>query len=287
MRCGGFVLAVVLLAAGCSRGGTDDPAAGASAEAAGGGATVAESGEATQAAGPDEETATEQDSPGGGREVKVSNALYEFGYAYPDPAGAIPGLKSLLDRRLGEARRSLAAESRADQSEATRGGFPYRPHASDTTWKVVTELPGWLSLSSEIYAYTGGAHGMSAFDSLVWDKQAGSAREPISFFSSEADLRQAIQRPFCNALDREREKRRGEPVRHGADDMFSDCINPLESTLILGSSSGRTFDRLGILIAPYAAGPYAEGTYEITLPVTDGVLQAVKPAYRHAFSIAR
>jgi hypothetical protein len=285
MRRGSFVLAVLLLAGGCSGGETDAPAGKASAGASD---VVAARGdaEATQAAGEDTVEAA-QGSPGGGREVKDSNELFGFGYAYPDAAGAIPGLQAVLDRRLEETRASLAAESRDDRREAKKGDFPYRPHASDTTWKVVADLPSWLSLSSENYIYTGGAHGMSAFDSLLWDKRAGAVRDPIDLFTSAAALRAPIQRPFCNALDREREKRRGEPVRHGADDMFSDCINPLESTLILGSSNGRTFDRIGILIAPYAAGPYAEGTYEITLPVTQAVLDAVKPGYKDSFSIGR
>lgn len=278
----GVVLAMVLLAAGCSGDKAEAPAGGPSAGASGEAATVPENGAATPAAAP-QETAGEA---AGGRSVKDSNDLYEFGYAYPDVVGAIPGLKAMFDRRLDQARDSLAGESRDDRREAKKGGFPYRPHASDTTWKVVADVPGWLSLSSDIYSYSGGAHGMHGFDSLLWDRQAGMAREPADLFVGSA-LRQAIQRPFCNALDAEREERRGEPVRHGADDMFSDCINPLESTLILGSSNRRTFDRLGVLIAPYAAGPYAEGTYEVTLPVTPEVLAAVKPEYRNSFSARR
>lgn len=284
MRRGSLVMAAVLLAGGCS-GGQDDTPAGKATGPSAAATSAVEAGEGMPTA--DGTGAVAEDSPSGGREVRDSNQLYEFGYAYPDAAGAIRGLKTLLDSKLDRARKSLAVESRDDQREARKGGFPYRPHSSDTTWKVVAELPGWLSLSSEIYVYTGGAHGMSAFDSLVWDKQAGAAREPVDLFTSAAALRGTIQRPFCNALDREREKRRGEPVRHGADDMFSDCINPLENTLILGSSNRRTFDRIGILIGPYAAGPYAEGSYEITLPVTAEVLGTVKPEYKGSFSVGR
>lgn len=284
MRRGSLLVAAVLLAGGCSGGQGDAPAGEATGPSAAATAAV-EGGEGVPS--PDESGAVVEDSPSGGREVKDANELFEFGYAYPDAAGAIPALKTLLDSKLDQARKALAVESRSDQREAKKDGFPYRPHSSDTTWKVVSDLPGWLSLSSEIYVYTGGAHGMSAFDSLVWDKRGGAAREPVDLFTSAAALRKTIQRPFCNALDREREKRRGEPVRHGADDMFSDCINPLDNTLILGSSNRRTFDRVGILIGPYAAGPYAEGSYEITLPVTADVLGAVKPEYRSSFSLGR
>ena len=57
--------------------------------------------------------------------------------------------------------------------------------------------------------------------------------------------------------------------------------------MILGSSNGKAFDRIGILVAPYEAGPYAEGDYEITLPVTDAVIAAVKPEYRPSFASRR
>lgn len=285
MRRLGFVLVAALLASGCSEGQSgvpgSDPTRGASS-----GGVVASATDQPEQAGADHETATAL--PGasqGGREVEDSNDLYEFGYAYPDAAGAIPALRARLEGKLNEARKALIAESREDQKQAKSNGYPYRPHSSDTKWEVVADLPGWLSLSSQVYVYTGGAHGMTAFDSLVWDKQAGVAREPLDLFTSAAALRKTIQRPFCNALDKEREKRRGAPVRHGADDMFSDCINPMESTLILGSSGGGTFNRLGVLVGPYAAGPYAEGSYEITLPITKEVLGAVKPEYKDAFSI--
>jgi hypothetical protein len=69
--------------------------------------------------------------------------------------------------------------------------------------------------------------------------------------------------------------------------MFSECIDPTDSTIILGSSNRQGFDRIGVLVAPYEAGPYAEGTYEVTVPVTRAVMDAVKPVYRSAFAPAR
>ena len=46
-------------------------------------------------------------------------------------------------------------------------------------------------------------------------------------------------------------------------------------------------DRIGILIGPYEAGPYAEGGYEVTLPVTPAILAVVKPEYRASFAASR
>jgi hypothetical protein len=150
-------------------------------------------------------------------------------------------------------------------------------------WQVVTDLPGWLSLSQRNSHFEGGAHPNSGFDSRVWDRKAGRALAPRDLFVSAKALDAAIRGPFCDALDRERAVRRGEPVNRASGDDFDACIAPSEQTLILGSTDRKRFNRIGILVSPYAAGPYAEGSYDITVPVTPAVLQAVKPEFRAAF----
>lgn len=219
-----------------------------------------------------------------GRSVAVSNDLYEFSYAYPDKAGAIPLLRKVLDERLDAARARLVASAREDRKVAEQDSFPYRAHSFGADWKVVTDLPQWLSLSAELYEYSGGAHGMSNFDTLLWDRRTESVREPMDLFTSKAAFTAALRKRFCAALDKERAKRRGNPIRLDGDTMFSDCIDPAAETVILGSSNGQTFDRIGVLIAPYSAGPYAEGSYEVTLPVDGAVMKALKPQYRSSFS---
>ena len=230
------------------------------------------------------ETPTEAVIVAEGRDEKISNDLYEFEYSYPAVAAQFPSLKAALDRRLIERKQALEKESRDDKKSAEADGYPYRPHSSGTAWKVVTDLPDWLSLSAEGYVYSGGAHGMSLFNSLLWDKQASVARKPVDLFTSASALDGAIRTPFCDALNLERSKRRQEPVDPNSGNEFDACINPLESTVILGSSNGATFDRIGILVGPYEAGAYAEGTYEITLPVTPAVMATLKPAFRSSFS---
>lgn len=221
-----------------------------------------------------------------GRAVRVEehNDLYSFVFAYPAEASAIPALKARFDEALRNARTSLESDAREAADEARRAGYPYRAHDFRQHWETVTQTPRFLSLSAETYTYTGGAHGMTVFDSLLWEKKARRAREPMALFISEAALNAAVQEAYCAELDRQREKKRGKPVNRSAGG-FNECIEPIaNSVVILGSRGGKGFDRIGFLIAPYNAGPYAEGSYEVTLPVTDSVLRAVKPAFRNAFS---
>ena len=229
--------------------------------------------------------ATSTTSGGGASAVNESTDLYAFDYSYPAEAGRIPALRAWLDAERAQARTQLIDDATSGKAEARQSGFDYHAYAQGRVWEKVTETPRFLSLSALLYDYTGGAHPNHGTDSLLFDKQAGKRLAPLDLFTSKAAFDAVIQKPFCVALDKERGKRRGEPVRPGSGDMFDECIKPSEQTVILGSSNGRAFDRVGVLVGPYAAGPYAEGDYEFTLPVTEALLRVVKPAYRDAFAI--
>ncbi len=224
---------------------------------------------------------------GGARKVEEETKLYNFDYSYPAQAGAIAALKDMLDADLAAQRSELATEAREGQNEAKKSGFDYNPHDRSVAWQVVADVPGWLSLSAGVGSFSGGAHPNHGYDAMVWDKAANQRRKASDLFQSPAALTRAIRADFCRAIDKQRAERRGEPVNRSSGDQFDACIDPLESTVILGSSNKHTFDRIGVLVGPYEAGPYAEGDYEVTLPVTPAVLAAVKPEYRAAFSARR
>lgn len=229
----------------------------------------------------------EAGTPPAARTVKLDNPVYQFEYSYPAAAAAIPGLKARLDADLAQRLAKLKHDARAAQADAKQGGFPYHPWSASQAWQVVSSPPGWLSLSATFGSYTGGAHGNYWFGAMLWDKRLNKPRDPLSLFTSKQALGAAIRKPFCAALDRERAARRGAPVKRGSTDPFDECIDPTRETVILGSRSRRAFDRIGILVPPYEAGPYSEGSYEVTVPVTAAVLAAVRPEYRSAFAAGK
>ncbi|MCW1381255.1 DUF3298 and DUF4163 domain-containing protein [Novosphingobium sp. KCTC 2891] len=218
------------------------------------------------------------------RKVSEHSDLYEFDYAYPAQAAAIPALRQILDADLDKAKAELVKDASDGRKDAKENDFPFHAYSHSTDWQVVTDLPGWLSLSTLVGFYTGGAHPNYVFDAILWDKAANTRRAALDLFTSKAALSAAIARPFCAELDRQRTKKRGGEDLGGSISEFDKCIDPLAQTVILGSASRTAFDRIGFLIAPYEAGPYAEGSYEVTLPVTPAVLAAVKPEYRAAFA---
>ncbi|MFD1786382.1 DUF4163 domain-containing protein [Sphingomonas floccifaciens] len=214
----------------------------------------------------------------------ASTADYNFRYAIPKVAADYDGLVRHLNADRDKAQASVAKDAAAFRKETVAGGFPFRKYESTTDWKQVALTPRFLSLSAETYDYTGGAHGSPGIRALLWDRRDAVVRQPTDLFVSEAAIQQAIGAAFCDALDIQRAKRRGAPVVRGNGDSFNDCPKVSEATLILGSTDGRAVDRIGLLVGPYVAGSYAEGSYDLTLPVTPALIAAVKPDYRSAFA---
>lgn len=222
-----------------------------------------------------------------GRKIHVDTPVYEFTYSYPAAAGRIPALKARLDKDAAREQADIAKQAREGRDAAKANGFPFHKYDSFVEWKVVTELPGWLSLSGFSEDYTGGAHPNHGPTALLWDKVRGREVKAVDLFASGAALSSAVRAAFCASLDQQRAERRGRPIDPKSTDPFDACLDPVkDATVILGSADRAHFTRIGFLLGPYAAGPYAEGDYEVTLPVTPAVLAAVRPEYRAAFAEA-
>jgi len=216
-----------------------------------------------------------------------STPLYEFNYTYPAQAASIPALAGWFRIDAAKHKRELIAQAKAGQAEAKADKRTYYPYGHSTKWAVVTDIPGWLSLSAERWESLGGAHPNPWQEGLVWDKRSGSRHRGTDFFVSHAALSAAIRAPFCAALNKQRAEKRGAPVDPKSKDEFDACIDPAAQTVILGSTDKQHFTRIGVLVDPYNAGPYAEGNYEVTLPVTAAIIKAIKPMYRSAFAVPK
>lgn len=229
-------------------------------------------------------TAQATQSTATGHAVKESTDAYEFSYSWPAAADAQPALRAKLAADEAKTRAALLHDAEEGQRDAAKDKYPFHPFGHWQEWQVVTDLPGWLSLSSLVGTDGGGAHPNYGYAAILWDKAAGQERQPLDLFTSRAALATAIRADFCKALDAQRAKKRGGQASLGSGSEFDQCVDPMAQTVILGSRSHKTFDRIGFLIAPYEAGPYAEGSYEVTLPITPAVLAAVKPEWRGAFA---
>ena len=272
MRAPLFLISLVLSSAACAPGGDEARKPPAEPQRAEGYAALA--GTVAEAYSFDD-----QETRNGGTR--------EFAYSWPRDVSSIDALAEQLEKERAEA---LAVQKR--EWEQSLVDFPgdcvsCKSRGFEKEWQVVADVPGYLSLSAKLYEYTGGAHGIYGKQSLIWDKEQGRALAGIELFNSPVALENALGANLCDALDRARERKRGIAVNRAAGDAFNDCPGLDEASLLIGSSNGQTFDRIGVYFGPYVAGAYAEGDYELNFPVTGSVLDAVKPEYARAFSVKR
>lgn len=208
----------------------------------------------------------------------------DFLYAWPAEVSAIPALADLLAQR----RDAALTEQKADWDEAL-AEFAGEDCASckargfSKGWDVAADTPRFLSLKGEMSLYTGGAHPNSAFDALVWDREAGVGLDPVDLFTSPDALYRAVRAPYCDALLSQQKERRGEYFTP-PEDPLAQCPGLDDLVLVPASNGGEAIDELYLLAAPYVAGAYAEGPYKVQVPVTDAVIAAVKEKYRGAFA---
>ncbi|MFZ2995120.1 DUF4163 domain-containing protein [Sphingobium sp.] len=213
---------------------------------------------------------------------KEADGLLEFAYAYPAQAAAIPKLVAKFEKDMEMTRADALKMAKDDRDSAKTSGFPYHTHSLETEWTVAGDTPRFLSLQAQTYVFTGGAHGMTAYEALLWDKARLQETSVKTIMTSEAAFAEAIRARFCKALDKERAEKRGAPVVRGNDE-FTQCIDPMKEVVALTSKDGKAIDGVTVIVGPYSAGPYAEGSYEIALPVDAAMLSAIKTDYRDAF----
>jgi hypothetical protein len=206
------------------------------------------------------------------------NGLYEFEYGWSAEAVAVPKLDAQFRKDMAKAKADLIAGAKEDRDERVKQGYDYHPHATHISYETAGQSERLLSLERTVYGFTGGAHGSTGSGSILWDRRSAREVSIQDLLQQGQSWTGAIRQPFCVLLNRERERRREEPVK--PDDLFGNCPEMKEVTALLSDTdkNGR-FDHITVIADQYVAGPYAEGPYDISLPITARMIERLKPEY--------
>lgn len=217
---------------------------------------------------------------------QVKNDLIDFHFGWSAEAAAVPQLIERFRKEMEATRAELISGAEEDKAFRQKEGFDFHGFMSTTDYRTAGQSARLLSLSVESGSYTGGAHGNYGVGSLLWDRTEAREIKPADLFAEPANMDRLLTQRWCDALNKAREEKRGEPVGSGG--MFDECPKLGEIAVIPGDKdrNGR-FDRLMLVASPYVAGPWAEGAYEIELGVTPDLLAALKGDYRTSFEAAQ
>ena len=209
--------------------------------------------------------------------LKSKTPALEYSWRVPPEAALEPALFRAMRATAEAGLKAGQAQAGQDAAEAKKSGYPVRPYTDSRYWTVAADTARLLALSGMIYAYTGGAHGNTGYDTVIWDKAAGKKIAITELFSDRAKARAIIEPLVCTLLADEQKARRG-GEKLGGD--FDKCPALTEAALLPYGGAGPVASSLRVIFAPYVAGPYVEGSYELTLPWPEAVKPLVKPEYR-------
>jgi len=215
----------------------------------------------------------------------VENDLIEFHYGWSAEAAAVPQLAQRFRKDMEKREAKLLGGAKGDKASREKKGFDFHPYMSSTQYDTAGQTERLLSLKVDVGSYEGGAHGNHGISSVLWDRQAGNEIKDVDLFAEAANRDRLLTQRWCDALNKAREEKRGAPAGGG---MFDDCPK-LDEIAIIPTDKDKNgrFELLTLIASPYVAGPWAEGDYEIELPVTGDLVAGLKSDYRPSFEASQ
>ncbi len=155
---------------------------------------------------------------------------------------------------------NLAKEQYED---SLKNDFPFHPYEVVTEFSVTYNQNCFLSLYSDTYEYTGGAHGNTTRESDTWDLRH-RRKAKISDFISAKDLREFLIRNILKQIEEE--------IRSGNNVYFEDYKNLVEENLNIDNFY-LSNEGLVIYFGLYEIAPYVSGIRTFNIPyTTEGVI---------------
>lgn len=218
--------------------------------------------------------------------LSSNEPLLVFDYRYPAELYRMAPLRKKLEAEKAS-QLSVIRSDIQEMEDTTKAGGPWQnPHHHSTEWRITGQSGRLLSLEQDGYAYMGGAHGQYGTTSLIWDRTTGKEiSDPLSLFS---DSMASFHAPYCAALDVLRADRSEGTWKVGDGRYMGtwDCPDFDAVSVAFSGARGGKFTALHIVAGPYVAGSYADGRFDVTLPMTKAMLAKVKPEYRDLFAIS-
>ena len=235
---------------------------------------------ATTAPAPPAPPTPPQPDPATAIHVSEETDRIDYELTVPAEAVALPRLTARLTRDAREARASTLtqqADYARDLPDAGNKTFGVQHN-----WRTVGQTDRLLSLVLDVTGYTGGAHGSAGTVPLLWDRQADGEVPLAALFTSKDKALATLRPQYCRALDKAREEKSGTPVvRDGT--PFTDCPPFSDLTIVPAGSVGGKFSRILLISDPYLAGSWAEGDYEIELPIPKAMVPFIRPERKLSF----
>lgn len=193
-----------------------------------------------------------------------------------------PGLRFRLYGDGVKELKSFAAQAHGDRAHLAAKGLQTPPYQRDIAWTLTAATPRLLSARESWFDDTGGAHPNHGWNGLLWNIPEDRAIPRAELFRPDADQAK-LEQGLCEAIKAAKVQRVG--AQEAAEEAGSwPCPRWADSDFVFAPST--VHGKLGglvFLFDPYSLGPYAEGDYQVTVPLAE-FQGALSPAYADEFA---
>lgn len=207
--------------------------------------------------------------------------LLDFEYSWPQAIASEPQLVAWLSDDLSKSYDESLKDARENKADMEKFGGPFNQNMFTRIWTLEGQTVRLFSLVANTSTFTGGAHPNHNSSALLWDRTTHAEVKLAELFQSAEVFEKTVRPQFCKLLDAERlKKREGETL----DGDFSKCPQFSDLTILpVGGKGTGPFHLIRLIADPYVAGPYVEGDYEISVPVSAALIAGLRPEYRSDF----
>jgi Deacetylase PdaC len=220
-----------------------------------------------------------------GASVSFTDETLAFSAALPPGPANDPILAYLRkDAQTYLAAKKAEARSAYDEFKKAGSGSPAWPWEVMITWEYTAKAGDVVSLFGSSYEFTGGAHGMTFFDTHI----ARTNGEKLTVEGMMLrGLSPATVIAICETLKTEKQERIGSATIY---DEPIVCAGPNNNVKIeeaklalLPSDQPNKFGGIQVHYQAYAVGAYAEGSYSVTVQ-QEVFAQDLKPEFKPLFA---
>ena len=208
----------------------------------------------------------------------LANADAKVDLALPPRIDNYPELHKTLFEAGRQDLLDFARTAAEDRKHATAKGAPLRgPYERQVAWTITSVSPHLIGLKAKWFADTGGAHPNHGSEARLWDRLRNQFILPSELFRDDYDV-SALDQVLCAATTQAKARRMGpNPPGQWTCPKWSDSRFVLVPSVRPYRIGGLMF-----LFDPYVIGPYAEGDYEVLIPLSD-FRRALSPAWAADF----
>lgn len=179
--------------------------------------------------------------------------------------GVQSALNALFGKSVSDEEKAITEQVEEYLEEATKSDFPLRTFQLYSDYKVTYNRNGLLSVTCEIYEYTGGAHGMTFRNSYNIDLDTGRELALKDLFKEGAGYKDIINREIERQIA-------ADPDKYFMDVEWGfKTISDNQAFYIVdaeGSVSSVDYQDLVVYFGLYEIAPYASGIPEFKIPFT-------------------